>query len=163
MSRIILNLLEKMGKWFGIIFKIIIPLLVMYRPIKNFAFSFVVFGTYYGTEAQQINKFGMIVFCILYAVFLILLLLFPKAASATVFVLIAYYFAFFVFAYIAGFYSGFFAGVSNILNEYAKAFPIVVLFLVGKVFFFFFVRRNYMSIAHTKLEKGNSYCNLEEF
>ena len=163
MTKFILNVLEKMGKWFGIIFKIIIPLLVMYRPIKNFAFSFVVFGTYFGSDAQQINKLGFIVFCILYAVFIMLLLLFPKVASATEFVLIGYYFAFLVFAYIAGFYSGYFASVANILNEYTKAVPIVVLFLVGKVFFFFFVRKNYTSIAYMNLEKGNSYCNLEDY
>lgn len=156
-------MLGKMGKWFGIIFKIIIPLLVMYRPIKSFAFSIVVFGTCFGSEAQQINAFGFAAFCVVYVVFFVLLLFFTKAASATEFVLIGYYFACLVFAYIAGYYDHFFASMTDILYEYTKAVPLVILFLAGKIFFFFFVRRNYMKITQVQIENSNRYYNLEDY
>lgn len=163
MSRFILNVLEKMGKWFGIIFKVIIPLLVMYRPIKTFVFSFVVIGTYFGGSAQDINKIGLVAFCILYAIFFVLLMFFSKVASATEFVLIAYYFIFLAFIYLAGYYSNFFAGMTDILYSYSKAIPIVLLFLAGKIFFFFFVRKNYMSIAQLKYENSNTFYNPEDY
>lgn len=163
MSKFILNVLQKMGKWFGIIFKIIIPLFCMYRPIKTFVFSFVVVGTYFGSDAQQINKLGMIAFGVIYVIFFVLLLFFSKAASATEFVLIAYYFAFLAFICIAGHYSNFFAGMTEILYTYAMAVPVVLLFLVGKIFFFFFVKRNYMSIMQIKLENTNPFYNPENY
>lgn len=152
-----------MGKWFGIVFKILIPLLVMYRPIKSFAFSFVILGTYFGSEAQQINLFGTIGFCVFYIVFFVMLLFFPKVASATEFVLIAYYFAFLAFVYIAGYYSDFFAGMKPILYIYTRAVPIVLLFLFGKILFFFFIRKNYMSILQIKFENGNIFYNPEDY
>lgn len=163
MSGFILKVLEKMGKWFGIIFKIILPLLFMYRPLKSLAFSFVVLGTYFGSEAQQINALGTVAFCVFYIVFFVLLMFFPKIASATEFVLIGYYFAALAFAYIAGQYNAFFAGMSHIIYEYTKAVPIVILFLSGKIFFFFFVKKNYMSIAQMKFERSHALYNPEDY
>jgi hypothetical protein len=156
-------MLGKMGKWFGIIFKIIIPLLAMYRPIKTLSFSIVVFGIHFWGNPEQMNNFGTVAFIAFYVIFFVLLLLCPKIASAIEFILIAYYFAFFVFAYIAGNNSAYFASVTQILYEYIKAAPIVLLFLSGKIFFFFFVRKNYMRIAQMKFENSNTPYNSEDY
>lgn len=77
-----------------------------------------------------------------HGVFTLLLVLFPKTASATEFFLIGFYFAFLVFVYFAGTNSEVFADKANVFYVYSKALPLVVAFLTGKVFFFFFIRSN---------------------
>ena len=67
--------LEKLGNWFGIIFKIILPIVAMYRPIKTFALSVVMLGTYYDGNAASMNNLGLVLFGILYVV------LFPTFTS----------------------------------------------------------------------------------
>jgi hypothetical protein len=109
------------------------------------------------------NNFGTVAFIAFYVIFFVLLLLCPKIASVIEFVLIAYYFAFFVFAYIAGNNNAYFASVTQILYEYIKVAPVVLLFLSGKIFFFFFVRKNYMRIAQMKFENSNMPYNSEDY
>ena len=92
MFKLFSTLLERMGNWFGIIFKILLPAVIMYRPIKMVGFSLLVFGSILGGDVSSLNNFGIILFVIIYIVFGIMLILFPKAASALEFILILYYF-----------------------------------------------------------------------
>lgn len=154
MFKLISVALEKMGNWFGIIFKMIIPFAVMYRPIKTFTFFIVLAGTFCGGDSHALSDMGVIVFGILYGVFALLLIFLPKVASVTEFVLIGFYFAFLAISYIAGFYSDFFAAMSQLLHTYAKALPLVIVFLMGKILFFFFIRTNNESYEKMKDQKN---------
>lgn len=154
MFKFVSAVLEKMGNWFGIIFKIIIPLAVMYRPIKAFSFSLVLIGTFCGGDSQDLSDLGVIVFGVLYGIFILMLIFFPKLASATEFFLIFCYFAFLATVYIAGFYSDFFAGMSQILHTYARELPLVIVFLAGKIFFFFFIKANNEKYEKVKERKN---------
>lgn len=141
MYKVISVALEKMGNWFGVIFKILIPLLVMYRPIKAFIFTFVLLGTINGGDSYLSSDLGVIVFGILYAIFTLLLIFLPKVASVTEFVLIGWYFVFLIITY-SGAYSALFPDVTHIMNTYSKELPLVIAFLAGKIFFFVFIKVN---------------------
>ena len=84
--------LEKMGSWFGIVFKIIIPIFVMYRPIKLTAFTIFIYGTTLGGDFYTFDGLGEVIYYSLYGIFILLVFLFPKVASGFEFVVIPYYF-----------------------------------------------------------------------
>lgn len=138
MYKFISSFLEKLGNWFGIIFKIALPLLFMYRPIKTFVFSFVVIGFASGADSYVSSDFGVIAFSIVYAVLALLLFFFPRAASVFEFFLIAWYFAFLIATY-AGALDKVFPDAEHILKTYSKEIIPVLLFLAAKIFFFFFI------------------------
>ncbi len=140
MTKFIFDFLEKTGNWFGIIFKIILPVAVMYRPIKMFTLSFVTFGTLCGGDFQGLNRFGVVLFYILYGVFVAMLFLTPKAASAAEFILIINYFICLGLFYYIDFFRSHFADMQQIARTYSQALPWVIIFLSGKVFFFFFMK-----------------------
>ena len=150
MYRSISILLDKMGNWFGIIFKILLPLVLMYRPLKTLALSIVVFGTYYGGSPASLNSFAIGMFWLMYVVFLVLLIFSPKVASACEFFLIAYYMAFILFIYHAGVTSNAFESLTSYLITYIIELPFILLFLTGKIIFFFFIRHNRMNIEKMK-------------
>ena len=131
-----------MGSWFGVVFKIILPAVVMYRPIKMFSLSVVVFGLSLGGESQSLNNFSLILFFLTYAVVVIMLFLFPKAASVVEFFLIFYYFACLVVFYFVDFFRLSFEGMTDIVHNYARALPLVIVFLIGKILFFIFIKTN---------------------
>lgn len=152
MFKLYAYILDKLGVWFGIIFKMVLPFLVMYRPIKTFAFSIVVVGTYYMGSSPSLNTFGIVLFYLIYAVLLALLIWFPKVASAVEFVLIGVYFAFIGGLYVLGFYSSFVRSMAPFLHIYIKELPFVAVFFVGKILFFFFLLSNRKDIEEMKRE-----------
>lgn len=143
-------MLNKMGNWFGIIFKIILPAIIMYRPIKMLSLSILVFGTVFGGEADSLNTFALMVFIFLYVIFAIMLFLFPKAASAIEFFLIFYYFASLGVFWFVDFFREGFDVMPEVVLSYARAIPWVLIFLAGKIFFFFFIRANIYKFAEGK-------------
>ena len=157
MSKFIFATLDKLGNWFGIIFKIILPLIAMYRPIKTFTLSFAAFGSLLGGDSQNLSDIGVISFFILYGILVLLLIFLPKVASATEFFLIFFYLGFWALVYFAAPYNVHFEGLTELLRTYLMALPLVVVFLAGKIFFFFFVKKNYKNIAQIKSE--NSYTS----
>lgn len=163
MSKFIFAALDKLGNWFGIIFKIILPLFAMYRPIKTFTLSFVVFGSLLGGDSQKLNDAGVIAFFVLYGVFALTLIFLPKVASATEFFLIFFYVGFWALVYFSAPYNTPFSGLSELLRTYLTASPLVGVFLAGKIFFFFFVRKNHLSIAQMKLENSTTAYNPEDY
>ena len=143
--------LDKMGNWFGIIFKILLPLIVMYRPIKSFSFSIVTVGLYYGGNITSVNAFGIILFCLLYAVLAALLIWFPRAASVMEFLLIAYYVSFLGLLYLGGFYSSYISKLAIYIQIYSFELPCVLVFLLGKIMFYlFFIRVDRKQTVQTK-------------
>ena len=162
MSKFIFATLDKLGNWFGIIFKIILPLFVMYRPIKTFTLSFATFGALLGGDSHKLSDIGVIAFFVLYGVVVLLLIFLPKVASATEFFLILFYFGFWALVYFAAPYNIHFAGMSELIRTYLTALPLVVVFLAGKIFFYFFVRKNRISIAQIKSENSNVFYNPED-
>ena len=163
MSNFIFLALDKMGNWFGIIFKIILPLFAMYRPIKTFTLSFAVFGALLGGDSQMLSDIGVIAFFVLYGIFAVLLIFLPKVASATEFFLIFFYLGFWALVYFAAPHSIHFEGMTKIFLTYLKALPLVMIFLAGKIFFFYFVRKNYMSIAQIKSRSRHIVDNPEDY
>lgn len=129
-----------MGDWFGIIFKILIPLVALYRPIKSFSFSIVLIGLYYGTDAPSLNTFAIVTFVLVYLILLAMTIWFPKAASVIEFFLIAFYLGFLGLLFVGGFFSSYIAALSPYLWTYIFELPLVLLFLTGKIIFYFFIR-----------------------
>ena len=147
-------LLEKMGNWFGIVFKIVLPAVFMYRPIKMVSLSLVVFGSAFGADINILNKFSLIAFVVIYVAFLIMLLLFPKTASATEFVLIFYYFGcLYAFIFVDFFNERVISGINEVALNYARMAPFVLLFLIGKILFFIFLKVNQKTFVLHQREK----------
>lgn len=142
MYKAITSLFEKMGNWFGVVFKLILPFFVMYRPIKTFVFSFVLLVTAGGGNTFSSSDMGVFIFVIVYAVFVLLLFLLPKVASATEFVIITWYFVFLIVVAVSDFGVVSAESVKHILNTYSQELPWVIIFLAGKIFVFFFVKSN---------------------
>ncbi len=162
MFKLIAGIVERMGNWFGIIFKIVLPFIVMYRPIKTLSFSIVVFGAYYGGNADFLNTIALALFGLLYVILVALLICAPKVASAVEFLLIAYYFAFLGFVYFAGFYSSFFEGMNHYLLIYIRELPLVLIFLTGKIIFFFFIRSNRASLEQMKKQDAIFFSSSDD-
>lgn len=162
MFRLIAIALEKLGNWFGIIFKIVVPIIAMYRPIKTLSFSVVVFGAYLGGNSDALNTFAIVMFGLLYVILVVLLICTPKVASAVEFLTIGYYFAFLGFVYVAGFYSSFFSDITHYLPTYIKELPIVLVFLAGKIIFFFFIRSNRAVIEQMKTQNSIAFYGSED-
>lgn len=135
-------MLNRMGAWFGIIFKLVIPALVIYRPIKTFALSVTMFGMEIYGPSQSVSNLGIVIFYLIYAILIIMLILFPKIASAMEFVLIFYYFAFLGALYFIDYFSTTFAQTDQIFHTYIREIPLVLVFLAGKIFFFIFIKKN---------------------
>lgn len=142
MYKAITSLFEKMGNWFGVVFKLILPFFVMYRPIKTFVFSIVLLVTAGGGNLFSSSDMGVFIFVIVYAVFVLLLFLLPKVASATEFVIITWYFVFLIVVAVSDFGGVSAESVKHILNTYSQELPWVIIFLAGKIFVFFFVKSN---------------------
>ena len=142
MYKIISGVLERIGNWFGIIFKMIIPALVMYRPIKTFIFSFVLIGSMNGGNSYLSTDLGVVGFGIIYGVFALMLIFLPKAASAVEFFLIAWYFVFLIVVSNSGPNPLFPEGMGEILQIYSDGLAWVIVFLLGKILFYFFIRAN---------------------
>lgn len=153
MFKLFSSILEKMGNWFGIIFKILLPAVIMYRPIKMVGFSLLVFGAMFGGDITSLNNFGLILFALVYVVFVVMLFLFPKAASALEFILIFYYFGCLVAFGFSDFFTQRIMGIEGIAFTYAKMAPFVFVFLVGKILFFIFLKVNRNKIELTRNEK----------
>ena len=120
MYKAITSLFEKMGNWFGVVFKLILPFFVMYRPIKTFVFSFVLLVTAGGGNLFSSSDMGVFIFVIVYAVFVLLLFLLPKVASATEFVIITWYFVFLIVVAVSDFGGVSAESVKHILNTYSQ-------------------------------------------
>lgn len=144
MYKIISSLFEKMGNWFGIVFKMIIPFFVMYRPLKAFVFSCILLETADGGNFYFFSRFGFLVFVFMYIILMVLLIFFPKVASAVEFVLIIWYFAFLIYLGVSDFSVDSAKNAEHLIITYSQELPLVILFLAGKLFVFFFVR------AHSK-------------
>ena len=122
----------------------------MYRPIKALAFSVVLVGTYSGNYAPSINTLGIVLFFLVYVVLLAMLIWFPKVASAIEFVLIAYYVLFLATLYFGGNFSSYIAKMSSFFWTYVYELPVVLVFLAGKILFFFFILSNRKKIDEMK-------------
>ena len=163
MNKFILAAVEKMGNWFGIIFKILLPFVVMYRPIKTFVFLLVVTATAMGGDSQELSRYGILIFCAVYALFTLLLIFFPKIASAAEFFLMFCYFAFFVSVVVMSPHSVVFANLGPVVRTYSKEAPVVFAFFAGKIYFFFFIRANRAALEKAKSDALSDYAKASGF
>lgn len=141
MFRLISTLLDKMGKWFGIIFKTILPIGVMYFATRLAVFSIFIFGTAAGGDYGKLDGLCEVVFWLLYGVFIIMVLAFPKIASVMEFVIIPYYFVILILCYNVDYFTLMINALEATLSTYAMVFPLVAVFLAGKIMFYFFLRK----------------------
>ena len=147
--------LDKMGNWFGIIFKLILPAVVMYRPAKFFALSFLVYGTTLGGDFRSLNGFCEILFYAVCGVLLLMLLLFPKAASATEFGLMGLYFINLTVFSVTDYFTNLVSGLEGALSIYFKWLPVIILFFAGKIFFYIYLSKNRVEIARKQMQIFN--------
>ncbi|MBQ8795707.1 MAG: hypothetical protein IJZ54_04725 [Clostridia bacterium] len=142
MFKLFSAMLEKMGNWFGIIFKIIIPVFIMFRPLKLTAFTIFMGGTMLGGDYTTFDGLGQIAFYVMYIIFILLCFLFPKVASAFEFVIIPYYFVSLIVLNVSDYLNLVYSGLGNALTSYERMAPVVALFLIAKIVFFIFLKTN---------------------
>lgn len=157
MFRFFSALLDKMGNWFGIIFKMILPAILMYRPIKMFAFSVLVFGVTLGGNSYSFNDLGVVLFYIVYAILVLMLLLFPQVASAMEFALMGYYFLSLTVFSTVGYFADRLVGIETVIHANARAVPLVAAFLAGKILFYIFIRVNRDKIEVGRKDKFSRF------
>ncbi|MBQ2824872.1 MAG: hypothetical protein IJF19_01235 [Clostridia bacterium] len=153
MYKFITNLLDKMGNWFGIVFKIILPAIIMYRPIRLTAFTFYVYGALISGNVTAFNDLGKISIYVLYIVLLCMLFLAPKSASVFEFVMVPYYLINLIILSTAEYFELNVAGLEEALVPYVRMAPVVILFIAFKVFFYFFIKVNRNKLEEDRLKK----------
>ena len=114
----------------------------MYRPIKTFIFSFVLICSLNGGNSYLSTDLGVVGFGVIYGVFALMLIFLPKAASAVEFFLIAWYFVFLIVVSNSGPNPLFPEGMGDILQIYSDGLAWVIVFLLGKILFYFFIIAN---------------------
>ncbi len=153
MYKFITSLLDKMGSWFGIVFKIILPLVIMYRPIRLTAFTVYVYGALISGNVTAFNDLGQIAIYALYIVLLCMLFLAPKAASVFEFVMVPYYLINLIILTTAEYFELNVAGLEEALVPYVRMAPVVILFIAFKIFFYFFIKVNREKLEEDRLKK----------
>ena len=149
MYKLISSLLDKMGNWFGIVFKILIPAIVMYRPIRFTAFTIYVYGGLLTGNVRFFNDIGKFSIYLFYLILLLLLYFSPEAASVFEFVMIPSYILNLILLSTIEYFQINIVGIESALQPYIRMAPVVVLFLAFKILFYFFVKSN-----RDKLEEG---------
>lgn len=153
MYKLISTLLDKMGNWFGIIFKILIPAIIMHRPIRLASFTIYVYGGLITGNVNLFHDLGKMSVYLFYIMLALLLLFSPKAASVFEFVVIPYYFLNLILLSTVEYFQVNIVGLEDALQPYIRMAPLVAVFLVCKILFYFFVILNRDKMEEERLSK----------
>ena len=160
MYKILSAVFNKMESWFGVVFKILIPALVMILPIKLTTYSIYIYGVTFGGDYYSLSGFSEVLFYILYALLILAAILFPRVASAMEFVIIPYYVLTLVISSMVSDITMMLTSFEEQLTSYWYALPFVMVFLVFKIIFYFFIRSHkelFLKEKEEKYEKNNDY------
>lgn len=156
MYKLISNLLDKMGNWFGIIFKILLPAVIMYRPIRLTSFTIYVYGALLTGNTVAFNDIGKISVYAFYILLLCLLIFLPKAASVFEFIMVPYYIVNLIVLSTVEYFSISVVGIEDALKPYIRMAPVIILFIICKLVFFFFIRANRDKLEADRMKKFNN-------
>ena len=160
MFRIVSSILDKMGNWFGVVFKILIPIVLMYFPIRLSVLSVYIYGVAGGGDHTTFDGLCEVIFWLLYLIFAAMAFLVPKAASAMEFVIIPYYILTLIICSKSSYLELMVKDIDVTVAFYAKLLPFVLIFLAGKIMFYFFIRNNRARIEiqrRRKFDEDNEY------
>lgn len=160
MFRLFSAILDKMGSWFGVIFKIIIPVLVMFLPTKLAVYSIYIFGVTLGGEYYSLSGFCEVAFYLVYAFFILMAILFPRVATVMEFIIIPYYLLTLILSSTLNPIVLMLTSLEEQLTSYWYVLPFVLVFVAFKIAFHFFISSNrdaFQKEKEEKYEKNNDY------
>lgn len=160
MFRLISGILDKMGNWFGVVFKIIIPIVVMYYPTRLAVLSVYIYGIAYGGSYTTFEGLCEVMFWLLYLIFVAMAFLIPKVASIMEFIIIPYYMLTLIICANSSLIAMMVKNIDATVDFYVKVLPFALVFLAGKIMFYFFIRNNRAQIEiqrRRKFDEDNEY------
>ncbi len=160
MFKLISGILDKMGNWFGVVFKIIIPIVVMYYPIRFSVLSIYIYGVAYGGSHTTFDGLCEVMFWLLYLIFVAMVFLIPKVASGMEFIIASYYIITLIICAKSAYLGMMVKNLDVTVDFYAKLLPLVLVFLAGKIMFYFFIKNNRARIEvqrRRKFDEDNEY------
>ena len=148
------TLLNKMGVWFGIVFKITIPAILYYYPLQILALAGVLLATILEIDIGVIGQYSQIIAISLYVIFVIILIFLPKVASVLEFLITpAYLFALhyvYLLLFKVQFYRPNITDIAPYINRNKANVLLLIVFMFFKIVFFFFVVIDKKNIKKTK-------------
>lgn len=156
------NLLKKMGVWFGIIFKIIIPAILFFYPFKMLMTGGLLLANILGIDTKTFAPQSQTVVIFLYVVFLVMLIFAPKVASAIEFIITPLYFISLYYMYLLLFNVQFFSlnitDSAPFININKANVILLVIFIIFKILFFFFILINKKNIEKAHIQNAKRKC-----
>ena len=155
------NLLNKMGIWFGIIFKITIPAILFYYPFKMIMLAGVLLASILGIDMGTFGQNSQMIASFLFVIFVAILIFSPRVASAIEFILTPIYLVSLYYIYSLLFNVQFFSlnitDSAPFINMNKATVVALAIFIIFKILFFFFVviNRNNIEEAHIQDAKRN--------
>ena len=155
------NLLNKMGIWFGIIFKITIPAILFYYPFKMIMLAGVLLASILGIDMGAFGQNSQMIASFLFVIFVAILIFSPRVASAIEFILTPIYLVSLYYIYAVLFNVQFFrlniTDSAPFINMNKATVVALAIFIIFKILFFFFVviNRNNIEEAHIQDAKRN--------
>ena len=155
------NLLNKMGIWFGIIFKITIPAILFYYPFKMIMLAGVLLASILGIDMGAFGQNSQMIASFLFVIFVAILIFSPRVASAIEFILTPIYLVSLYYIYSLLFNVQFFSlnitDSAPFINMNKATVVALAVFIIFKILFFFFVviNRNNIEEAHIQDAKRN--------
>ena len=155
------NLLNKMGIWFGIIFKITIPAILFYYPFKMIMLAGVLLASILGIDMGAFGQNSQMIASFLFVIFVAILIFSPRVASAIEFILTPIYLVSLYYIYAVLFNVQFFrlniTDSAPFINMNKATVVALAVFIIFKILFFFFVviNRNNIEEAHIQDAKRN--------
>ena len=155
------NLLNKMGIWFGIIFKITIPAILFYYPFKMIRLAGVLLASILGIDMGAFGQNSQMIASFLFVIFVAILIFSPRVASAIEFILTPIYLVSLYYIYSLLFNVQFFSlnitDSAPFININKATVVALAVFIIFKILFFFFVviNRNNIEEAHIQDAKRN--------
>lgn len=155
------NLLNKMGIWFGIIFKITIPAILFYYPFKMIMLAGVLLASILGIDMGAFGQNSQMIASFLFVIFVAILIFSPRVASAIEFILTPIYLVSLYYIYLLLFNVQFFSlnitDSAPFINMNKATVVALAVFIIFKILFFFFVviNRNNIEEAHVQDAKRN--------
>ena len=155
------NLLNKMGIWFGIIFKITIPAILFYYPFKMIMLGGVLLASILGIDMGAFGQNSQMIASFLFVIFVAILIFSPRVASAIEFILTPIYLVSLYYIYLLLFNVQFFrlniTDSAPFINMNKATVVALAVFIIFKILFFFFVviNRNNIEEAHIQDAKRN--------
>lgn len=150
------NLLNKMGIWFGIIFKITIPALLFFYPFKMTMFGVAMLATAFGIDTGEFGQNSQLIAGFLYTIFVVILIFLPRVASAIEFILTPIYLVSLYYVYLllfgVQFYSLNITDIAPFINMNKASVVFLAIFIVFKILFFFFVVINRSNIEKSQIK-----------